>query len=1034
MNKTQFYLSQCAEAASKSPMCFTLGAVMVKGGKVISSGFNHHRPHYDGAEVRKHGHRKPVSMHAEMHAIFNLTGMSPSFKKQVQGMERRVPQATRGTPPEHRTKGPQVPKGSAGLERCLSGPESDSADSSGSESPCSSASEANHSCGSKDSDKGWDARRRDPRVNGADIYVARFTKNGTGTAKPCWRCLEWCRWAGVKRIFHWNAVEGRFEVVKVNSAQNGQYETHADIRLFAGLGCETVYKLSSSLKSDMLVLNPVSALQSQWGYSSGSTSPSEDDFLDVMVEQAAHDYVAAHARAHVVRKRREQERRRQHLEDNVRHQAALRALYDRQRARSAVAYHQAPMQYSAGYSLEYLLQYNAQKEQERRRIAVAQQREEERAKALAELRAREEAERRVQARLRIRKAREEQQLLAFFGLGGSSIPVHSRRATQPARCRRVIQPLLPTQPRTSHDQSQNRLSGECDPDVAEALQRLLSLFAPPQAAFPSTSLDKGKEKAKEFPVTSASSSSPTSLENDLRRRMRTEVDPDVQAALRALYSHIEDTISAHNAEAVAGPSGASPVEWGNVDTSVPTESAINTDAQSASEPSEGLAGADGVSLHRTPALPPAIAAKVLAFYRARRARKLSLAQIKDVEKALHTLESTFQFPEHLDFNLVSSSASNDSDSEDGLAYTSNNTPVHVYEHALNELLTRLDAVESGGDLEVRRLRKEVVKEVECALHEVEQKVEESRERESEKSRERVQSAALTKAEGMMREQPQKNEGGGAAEVITPEAANETAQTVQSIEITEPSATSPPATVMPVATETPVASIAPPPAEAEESGHVSAEVSSAPVEAVDDECAQGIPFETSEFSATTIDPDAVDEGRIVQAPVLGDSLPTSDVEISPLSHSLPAISNDVVTEELIPTTTISLIEPVQSTSPTLPDHTVTAASDTACLPFSESSLQSEQEAKFTDEDLVPAAVLDASAPDSTPPPPPESGHRDSIASESSSDAEETFLLSSTPLSDEPRKPSETMHHAEEDIEIISSDEATKSESDWSDVEA
>lgn len=87
----------------------------------------------------------------------------------------------------------------------------------------------------KDGDRGWDTRRRDPRANGADIYVARFTKNGMGSARPCWRCLEWCRWAGVKRIFHWNAEENRFEVVKVNSAQSGQYETHADIRLFAGL-------------------------------------------------------------------------------------------------------------------------------------------------------------------------------------------------------------------------------------------------------------------------------------------------------------------------------------------------------------------------------------------------------------------------------------------------------------------------------------------------------------------------------------------------------------------------------------------------------------------------------------------------------------------------------------------------------------------------------------------------------------------------------------------------------------------------------
>jgi len=94
MSKSQFYLSQCEEAASKSPMCFTLGAVLVKGGKVISSGFNHHRPHYDGGEVGRggKGHRKPISMHAEMHAIFNATGMSPAFKTQVQRTERRLSQ------------------------------------------------------------------------------------------------------------------------------------------------------------------------------------------------------------------------------------------------------------------------------------------------------------------------------------------------------------------------------------------------------------------------------------------------------------------------------------------------------------------------------------------------------------------------------------------------------------------------------------------------------------------------------------------------------------------------------------------------------------------------------------------------------------------------------------------------------------------------------------------------------------------------------------------------------------------------------
>ncbi|KAI9058723.1 hypothetical protein FKP32DRAFT_1581469 [Trametes sanguinea] len=285
MNKTQFYLSQCAEAASKSPMCFTLGAVMVKGGKVISSGYNHHRPHYDGLELKTHGHRKPVSMHAEMHAIFTLTGMSPSFKTQVQGMERRGRKglrASRGVsrgPPtspttlpsaattptttassskplkgksKHRRRSSSRHLSSSGLSPVLSGASSSSEEGSGSESsrplpdsrPRASSSSGGFSASSKTTprtrqpreiDKLWDARRRDPRANGADIYVARFTKNGMGTAKPCWRCLEWCRWAGVKRIFHWNAEEGKFDVVKVNSAESGQYETHADIRLFAGL-------------------------------------------------------------------------------------------------------------------------------------------------------------------------------------------------------------------------------------------------------------------------------------------------------------------------------------------------------------------------------------------------------------------------------------------------------------------------------------------------------------------------------------------------------------------------------------------------------------------------------------------------------------------------------------------------------------------------------------------------------------------------------------------------------------------------------
>ena len=83
--------------------------------------------------------------------------------------------------------------------------------------------------------KGWDMRRRQSRVNGADIYVARTTKNGMGPAKPCWRCLEWCRWAGVKRVFHWDSDAGGFDVVKVSEDGRENYETRADMRLFSGM-------------------------------------------------------------------------------------------------------------------------------------------------------------------------------------------------------------------------------------------------------------------------------------------------------------------------------------------------------------------------------------------------------------------------------------------------------------------------------------------------------------------------------------------------------------------------------------------------------------------------------------------------------------------------------------------------------------------------------------------------------------------------------------------------------------------------------
>ncbi|CUA71491.1 hypothetical protein RSOLAG22IIIB_09618 [Rhizoctonia solani] len=83
----------------------------------------------------------------------------------------------------------------------------------------------------------------------------------------------------------------------------------------------------------------------------------------------------------------------------------------------------------------------------------------------------------------------------------------------------------------------------------------------------------------------------------------------------------------------------------------------------------------------------------------------SYAAIQSVLSSLTALQSEFTFPTRLDFQPGSSK----------LAYTSNNAPLHGYEHALTGLLTRLDAVESYGDDGVRRARKEAVKTIEQEL-------------------------------------------------------------------------------------------------------------------------------------------------------------------------------------------------------------------------------------------------------------------------------------------------------------------------------
>ncbi|KAI0280352.1 hypothetical protein BC826DRAFT_1191577 [Russula brevipes] len=89
-----------------------------------------------------------------------------------------------------------------------------------------------------------------------------------------------------------------------------------------------------------------------------------------------------------------------------------------------------------------------------------------------------------------------------------------------------------------------------------------------------------------------------------------------------------------------------------------------------------------------------------------------LTTIRTVRSQASALQSAFKFPPVLDFD------------HSDFAISANNGPVRAYEYALNGLLEQLDAIESDGNEEIRDARREVVREVEKALEDVERKVKE----------------------------------------------------------------------------------------------------------------------------------------------------------------------------------------------------------------------------------------------------------------------------------------------------------------------
>lgn len=92
-----------------------------------------------------------------------------------------------------------------------------------------------------------------------------------------------------------------------------------------------------------------------------------------------------------------------------------------------------------------------------------------------------------------------------------------------------------------------------------------------------------------------------------------------------------------------------------------------------------------------------------------------MRQLDAIERRFNELSKAFTPPPPSSLTFQTSASSN----APKLDYTSTNAPVHGYEDALTKLLMELDGVESGGDIDVRTRRKELVKRVEGEAQRVE---------------------------------------------------------------------------------------------------------------------------------------------------------------------------------------------------------------------------------------------------------------------------------------------------------------------------
>lgn len=95
----------------------------------------------------------------------------------------------------------------------------------------------------------------------------------------------------------------------------------------------------------------------------------------------------------------------------------------------------------------------------------------------------------------------------------------------------------------------------------------------------------------------------------------------------------------------------------------------------------------------------------------------ALNKLRDISHELHLATESFTFPSHLAFAPTPSA----DEVTPPLLFNKSNSGYHAQAHKLLQLLLAADGVSSGGDKEVRRQRKAIVRAIESAIEKLEQK-------------------------------------------------------------------------------------------------------------------------------------------------------------------------------------------------------------------------------------------------------------------------------------------------------------------------